>query len=120
MAPELASPITEPERKFCYLWLTCSKGEERQIAQRLLAKHLISCAKFVAVSSMYWWQHEIESADEIAIIMESAEDLFDEIEAEVATIHSYDTFVLQLLPVARINRSAAKWMNESLKAPSRR
>lgn len=96
--------------------MTCDKGQERTIAQALLDKHLINCAKFVPVGAMYWWKGAIESADEMAMIMESAEDLYDEIETEVAKIHSYDVFVLQLISVSRVNRSAARWMEENLKA----
>jgi uncharacterized protein involved in tolerance to divalent cations len=46
--------------------------------------------------------------------MESAEDLFDEIEAEVAKIHSYDTFVMTQIPITNIGKDARKWMEENL------
>lgn len=94
--------------------LTCDAIEKENIAKILLKKHLIACAKFMPVSAMYWWQGKIAHDDEVAILMESAEDLFDEIEAEVAKIHSYDTFVMTQIPITNIGKDARKWMEENL------
>lgn len=101
-------------RKFCYALLTCDESEKEAIAKALLEKHLIVCAKFVPVGAMYWWQGSIENANEIAILMETSEDMFDEIEAELTKIHSYNTFVLTAIPMVRISNDAEKWMNENL------
>lgn len=103
-------------RKLCYALLTCDESEKETIAKALLDKHLIVCAKFLPVEAMYWWQGDIENAKETAILMETSEDLFDEIEAEVAKIHSYDTFVLTAIPMVRISKDAEKWMNEGLQS----
>lgn len=101
-------------RGYCYFWLSCGNDEAKTIAKVLLDKHLIACAKFMPVESMYWWQGSIASDNETVIVMESAEDLFDQIEAEVAKIHSYDTFVLQCIPVKRINVKAQGWLEKEL------
>lgn len=93
-------------RKFCYLLVSCTEKEAPTIANVLLQKRLITCAKFIPVQSMYWWQGSIESAAEISILMESAEDLFDEVETVIASLHSYETFVLQLIPVVRVSKKA--------------
>ena len=49
------------------------------------------------------------------MMMESRADLFDEVEAEVAKLHSYDTFVLEATPVTAISKSAAAWLKRELK-----
>ena len=102
-------------RKYCYALLTCSECEKENISHTLLNEHLVACAKFMPVNSAYWWQGKITNDNETAILMETAEDLFDEIEAEVAKIHSYDTFVLTCISMSRINRKAEKWLNDNLK-----
>lgn len=103
-------------RIYCYALLTCSEDEKEKIAEVLLNMRLIACAKFMSVNSMYWWQGKIANENETAILMETSVDLFDEIEAEVAKVHSYDTFVLTCIPIARVNRDAMKWLNDNLKA----
>ncbi|HEY1835930.1 MAG TPA: divalent-cation tolerance protein CutA [Candidatus Saccharimonadales bacterium] len=104
------------KRKFVELILTCvDRAEAQRIASALLNKRLINCAKLVPVESMFWWQGKIESEKEMLLIMESAEDLFDEVETEIAKLHSYDTFVLQAIPARRSSQGALKWLNEELK-----
>jgi len=95
--------------------LTCDEEEKETIAKSLLDMRLIACAKFVPVDAMYWWQSKIANGHEVAILMESAEDLFDEVETEVAKIHSYDTFVLTQIPMTNINESARIWMEGELR-----
>lgn len=46
--------------------------------------------------------------------METREDLFDQIEAEVAKIHSYETFVLTAVPMIRVSQKTQKWLDNSL------
>jgi periplasmic divalent cation tolerance protein len=103
------------DRKYCYFYLTCETGEESRIARPLLEKHLVACAKYLPVSSEYWWHGKIEHAAETMIIFESATDLFNDVEAEVRKNHSYDTFVLTQVPMTALNSDAAKWLEENLK-----
>ncbi len=103
--------------EYCQLWLTCKNSvESSTIANALLEKGLIACAKQISsVDSDFRWQGKIERNDEELLVMDSRLDLFDKIEAEVAKIHSYDTFVLQAVPVVKISKKAQKWLNKELK-----
>ena len=101
--------------KFCQLWLTCAnQTEANKIASSLLDKQLIACAKSWPISCMYRWQGKIADGKEVLLLMESREDLFDAIEAEVKKLHSYDTFVLTAVPVTKLSKQAIKWMEEEL------
>lgn len=101
---------------FCQLWLTVgSKGEADKIAKALLDKHLVACVRQIQTSSGFWWAGKKEHSDEILLQMESRLDLFDQVEAEVAKLHSYSTFVLEATSVSAISRSAEKWLNSELK-----
>ncbi len=105
-----------PKPEFCQLWLTCADGAEAtKVAKTLLSKHLIACAKQLPVSADYWWEGNVEHADEILLVMESRTDLFDAVEAEVATLHSYETFVLEAVPLTRISERAHVWAEENIR-----
>src|SRR5665213_3036479 len=98
------------KNNFCLLYLSCKdETEATKIANELLAKRLIACAKQTAIKSTFRWQGKIEKASEILLIMESREDLFDKVEAEVAQLHSYETFVLEAVPVNKISTKANGW-----------
>jgi periplasmic divalent cation tolerance protein len=105
------------KQNYCQLLLTCKNSVEASvIAEALLAKRLVACAKLISsVDSEYRWQGKIERDDEELLIMDSRLDLFDEIEAEVAKLHSYDTFVLQAVPVLKISKKAGKWLDQEVK-----
>lgn len=100
---------------FIELLLTCEdRAEADKIAQVLLEKRLIACAKFLPVDSCYWWEGKITDDKEILLLMESVASNFDRVEAEVAKLHSYDTFVLQALPITHVSTKATTWLHKSL------
>jgi periplasmic divalent cation tolerance protein len=103
-------------RQYTQLHLTCETTEEAgTIADALLGHRLIVCAKQVPVESKAWYKGELEEASEILLIMDSAEDLFFAAEAEVGRLHSYETFVLQMLPLVGLSGAAQEWMDENLR-----
>lgn len=106
---------------FVELVLTCGSWQEAQrIADALLEKHLVACVEMMEIKSKYHWQGKIDEADEVKLIMETVAENFDIVEAEVKKLHSYDTFVLQQIPVTRVSGIAAKWWeNESSPERSR-
>jgi len=98
------------------LFLTCAnKAEADRIVAKLLDDKLITCSRRVAVSSDYWWKGKQERANEIQLIMESAEDKFDQIEATVSQFHSYEMFTLTAYPVIKASRGVEHWVKEDLK-----
>lgn len=100
---------------FCQLWLTCTdKKEATKIANTLLVKQLVACTHILPVSSSFRWQGKIKSDQEVLLIMDSRQDLFDEVEGEVAKLHSYDTFVLEAVPVKIVSKKAERWLKGEL------
>lgn len=95
---------------FVELVLTCGSWQEAQaIADVLLEKHLVACVEFMEIKSRYHWKQKIEQADEIKLIMETVADNFEKIEEQVTKLHSYDTFVLQQIPLTRLSEAAKSW-----------
>jgi periplasmic divalent cation tolerance protein len=100
---------------FCQLWLTCADSAKAdKLAKTLLTKHLVACVRQSPIVSDYRWQGKIEHEAEVLIIMTSRIDLFDQVEREVTKLHSYDTFVLEAVPIVKASKAAQKWLNEEL------
>ena len=100
---------------FVELVLTCASWQEAQnIADHLLDKKLIACAKFLPIQSKYWWEGELAEAKEVMILMESLQSKFAVIETEVGKLHSYKTFVLKSVPLAQLSESATGWLRDEL------
>ena len=103
-------------KNFVQLVLTCGSWQEAQkIADVLLNKRLVACVEMLEVRSKYHWQGALEEAKEIKLIMESIADHFEHIEKEVKKLHSYETFVLQQLPLTNISTDASKWLTAETK-----
>lgn len=99
--------------KLCILLLTCANNEEAdQISRSLLEKRLIFCAKKSSVSSSFLWKGKIDSASEVLLIMDSRQEYFDRVEKVVRKIHSYNTFTLFSLPIAKTTQKVEKWIRE--------
>ena len=103
------------KQDFCQIHLTCAdKLQAARIAHSLLEKNLVACVKYVNISSDFRWKDRIQNNKEVLLLMESKISLFHKVEAEVAKIHSYDTFVLEAVPVVKISKEAQKWLEEEL------
>ena len=98
---------------FVELVLTCGSWQEAQkIADSLLEKHLVACVEFLEVKSRSWWRNRLEETDEIKLIMQTVGDNFEKVEAAVAKLHSYDTFVLQQIPLTNLSIKAQQWLTK--------
>ena len=101
---------------FVELILTCGSWQEAQeIADSLLEQHLVACVEFIEVKSKSWWRKRLEETDEVKLIMQTVADNFTKVEKEVAKLHSYDTFVLQQIPLTNLSKKAQAWLTEETK-----
>jgi periplasmic divalent cation tolerance protein len=101
---------------FVELVLTCGSWQEaQQIADSLLQQRLVACVEFMEVKSKSWWRDRLEETDEVKLIMQSVAGNFEPIETEVAKLHSYDTFVLQQIPLSNLSARAQNWLTEETK-----
>lgn len=86
---------------FAELFLTCKSWQEAQrIADHLLQLSLIGSVEFIPVQN------------EVKLIMESAEHLYDVAKVEIAKLHSYESFILYSVPIESLSAAAAGWNME--------
>ncbi|HWT56041.1 MAG TPA: divalent cation tolerance protein CutA [Candidatus Microsaccharimonas sp.] len=96
------------------LFLTCASWQEAQrITDVLLEKKLVACVEQMEIRSKNWWEGAIEDTAEIKLSMLSVAEHYDKIEAEIAKLHSYETFVLKQISISHLNEDAIKWLQTS-------
>lgn len=104
-----------PRRYIQYL-LTCKDASEAdKIATALLKQHLIVCAMQTPVTSKFWFKGKLDKSTEVLLSMDSAYDLWTDVKAMIAELHSYEVFNLRGIPVASVSNEAERWMDENLK-----
>jgi periplasmic divalent cation tolerance protein len=107
---------TDMKPNFVELVVTCGSWQEAQrIADSLLEKKLVACVEFMDIKSKFHWEGHINETKEIKLIMETIADHFEKVEEEVAKLHSYETFVLQQIPITKLSAKAATWLTEETK-----
>src|SRR5579875_515413 len=71
---------------------TCSSREEAmRIAQTLVEERLAACVNVLpGVTSVYRWQGQVETAEEVLLVMKTAEQRFSQLCERIAALHSYE------------------------------
>lgn len=101
--------------KMAIFYLTCANDREAdKISKALLEKRLVACAKKLLVTSMFRWKEKINNAKEVLVMYESVEENFDKINAVVKKLHSYETYVLFSIPVAKTTKEVEDWLKKEL------
>lgn len=100
---------------FVYI-TTSSIDEARALGRKILDQRLAACINIIPMmESMYWWQGEIESAEEVVLIAKTTSDLLDELTKMVKSNHSYSCPCIAAIPVSPGNNDYFQWLAENLK-----
>ena len=95
---------------------TSSDEEAHKIADALLTQRKAACVNIVPrVSSLFWWQGKLDSAQESLLIVKTKALLLNEIVRLVTEIHSYDIPEIIALPIVGGNKDYLQWIDEEVK-----
>jgi len=105
------------ELAYIVLFITTSNSEEAyKIAEVLLNQRKAACVNIVpGVSSLFWWQDKIDSAQESLLIVKTKASLLPEIIGLVKGIHSYDIPEIIALPIVGGNQDYLEWIGKEVK-----
>ena len=92
-----------------------SREAADQIAEQLVRKRLAACAQVGGpVSSTYWWQQKVESAQEWLCLLKTARRCYDKLESELRELHPYDVPQIIAVPIAEGSQAYLHWLHEEL------
>ena len=105
------------ELAYIVLFITASSSEEAyKIAEVLLNQRKAACVNIVpGVSSLFWWQDKLDSAQESLLIVKTKASLLPEIISLVKGIHSYDVPEIIALPIVGGNQDYLEWIGREVK-----
>ncbi len=66
-----------------------NKEIANKIIKNLLEKRLVSSVQEKEISSSYWWNNQIKTAQEYLLEMKTKESLYKEVEQEIRKLHPY-------------------------------
>lgn len=105
------------EFTYIVLFITASNGEEaHKIAEVLLNQRKVACVNIVPrVSSLFWWQGKLDSAQESLLIVKTKTSLLPEIINLVKGVHSYEVPEIIALPIVGGNQDYLEWIGKEVK-----
>jgi len=96
-----------------------SKDEAQRIAVALVERRLAACVQVQGpIVSTYWWEGKIETSEEWRCVAKTRLQLFDQVEAAIRQLHSYQTPEILAVRVAAGSAAYLKWMQDELTLPS--
>jgi len=96
--------------------ITSTDEEAHKIAEALLIQKKAACVNVVpGVSSFFWWQDKLDSAQESLLIVKTKASLLNELVTLVREIHSYDVPEIIALPIVGGNKDYLEWIGKEVK-----
>lgn len=98
------------------LTTTADAEEARRLGRMLVEEHLAACVTLLpTVCSIYWWQGEIESANECLLLVKTSQDRLKALESRLHELHSYETPEFLVLPIEAGSQAYLDWMQNCLR-----
>ena len=101
-----------------YVYVSCADMKEaRKIAGYCVTQRIAACGNILpGMESVYWWDDDVQSNQEVVLILKSKSDNFPAIEKAVKSLHSYKCPCITALPVAMGSEDYLNWIrSESTK-----
>jgi len=94
--------------------------EAQRVAHILISRRKAACVNIVPrVHSRFWWQGEIDSADETLLIIKTKASLLDELTRLVKETLSYEVPEIIAMPIIGGNQDYLKWIDDELEKQGR-
>ncbi len=93
-----------------------SREEAKTIAAAIVEQRLAACVQVIGpIQSTYWWQGQIETAEEYLCLMKTSRRVYRSLEVAIKEVHSYETPEILAMPVAQGNEDYLFWLRGELR-----
>lgn len=93
-----------------------SRDEGEKIAHALVEERMAACVNVIGgVRSIYRWQGEIESEEEVLLLIKTASAKIDALRRRMQELHSYETPEFLVLSVEQSSDAYLAWLYSSVR-----
>ena len=94
---------------------TEKRQDAEKIARFLVDEKLAACVQIVGpITSIYRWHGHVETAEEWQCLIKTRQDLYDDIEKAIKSIHPYEVPEIIALPLSNVSRDYREWLDSIL------
>ena len=92
---------------------TCPDKESgKEIASRVLKERLAACVNILSCHSLYWWDEEIQEADELLLVFTTREELSGRLIRLIEEIHPYEVPKAVAIPIIEGSEKYLNWIRQ--------
>jgi periplasmic divalent cation tolerance protein len=85
----------------------------QKIADNLVGNRLAACVQISGpITSTYWWQGQIEHAQEWVCTIKTRQDLYSQVEQGIRDVHPYDEPEIIATAIVEGSNSYLRWITE--------
>ena len=96
--------------KMIYITLN-NEAEAEQVGRYLLERKLANCVNYFPITCIYNYNDAIVKEPEVALIVKTHEEKYDDVAQAIQQFIDYDNFIGQL-EVSRVNDAFTTWLNQ--------
>jgi len=101
------------------LTTAASPGAASRLARTLVEERLAACATLVrGATSIYRWKGQVETADEVVLLIKTTEEHVTALEKRLKELHSYETPEFLVLTVEGGSEEYLAWLRSSVGSSS--
>ena len=103
------------ERYLLATTTTPDRGTAGLLARALVEERLAACVQAVGgVRSLYTWKGKVEEAEEVLLLIKTAERLLPRVRERLRELHPYEVPELVAMPISDGSPDYLAWMGEVL------
>ena len=96
-----------------------TETDAQTIARAVVEQRLAGCAQIVGpITSVFWWQGQIDMAEEWLCVIKSRRDLYAALEQAIIAVHPYDVPEILAIPVAAGSKEYLEWLDSETSQPT--
>jgi periplasmic divalent cation tolerance protein len=102
--------------KYCQVVTTLpSRDAAEALAESAVLARLAACAQVGGpIASTYWWQGQVDSAEEWTVVFKTTTERYDELQRHILDSHDYDVPEVLATPVLDGNPAYLAWISDEL------
>ena len=87
------------------------KQDAQKVANAIVGQRLAACVQVIGpITSTYWWQGAMETAEEWLCLIKTRQDLYERVEQAIRENHPYDEPEILALPVLAGSKTYLQWI----------
>lgn len=100
--------------EFCVVLVTAEHvNQAEMIAEKLVQERLAACINIVDnVRSVFMWESHLNQSAEVMLVVKTKTALFNQLEARILELHSYDVPEVIALPIIAGSKQYLKWLDQ--------